>query len=149
MGRVKKPLPVELLLAGLEGQMESAQSVGRELGTVKLILTVPGEDGDPAKGHHLHPVLGTKAQGGRLPPEHDAADGPFPVFQGEVMMSRGIHLIIGQLAADHQAAQHLVPIHETLDVLVDLAHGIHRPAHPSPSQRRWARMATPMALSVE
>ena len=151
-GRVKESLPVELFLALLKGQMEVADAVGRQLAAIELVLPVPGEYRDAAVGDDLHAVLGAEAQVDRLPPEEDAPDGSLRVLHGKIVVSRGVELIVGDLPPNKNAGQKLVAVQHALDILVDLGHGIdRRPAHgvSPPFRSRWARMATPMALSVE
>ena len=87
MGRLKEALLIELLLQLLKGHMEVSHPVGGEGGAVELILSVPGKDRHPAKGQHLHAVLRPEAQRDRLPPEHDAPDGPSGVLEGKIVVA--------------------------------------------------------------
>ena len=139
----------------LKGHRQISRPLRRQPDAVELILAVPWEHRHPARRNDLHPVLRVEAQGGGVPPEHDTPQCPLPVLQGEVVVSRGIHFIVGQFPTHQQAGQDPVPIHETLDILAHLAGGedcllltggAHRPA--SRSRARQVRMAVPMALSA-
>ena len=152
VGLVEQPLPVQLLLELLKGDVQLPHPVGGELAAVELILAVPGEHGHPAEGHHLHAVLRPEPEAGGLPAEHDAPDGPLRVLEGEVVVAGGVALVVGDLPPHKKAGQSSVAIQQALDILVDLGdavdgRGVH--ASPSCSRARWARIAAPMALSVE
>ena len=149
---VEEPLPVQLVLELLESHVEISHPVGGELPAVELVLPIPGEHRDPPEGDDLHPVLRSEAEPGGLPPEHDAAEAPPLVLQGEVAVPRGIGLEVGDLSPDEKAAEEPVLVHDGLEVAVDLGDGIDGPfaAHSlPPASARQASTATPMALSVE
>ena len=112
--------PQQLLLQLLEGQMQIPRPLRRQPDAVELILAVPGKDGHPAGGNHQHAVLGAEAQGCRVPPEHDAPQGPLPVLQGKVVVARGVALVVGQLPPHQEAGQQPVPVHEALNILPHL-----------------------------
>ena len=137
----------------LERLVQRAPAVLHQLLTVELVGPVPGVHRHPAKGHHPHPVFRAEAQTGRLPPEHDAPQGPRLILQRKVVVPRGVAFIIGDLPPHQQSGEQLVPVHQPLHVAVHLGHGIDgQIGKPHPgiprSNARWARMATPRALSV-
>ena len=80
--------------------MEVPYPVGTEGIAVELVGPVPGEDGDPPLGDDLHAVLRPKSEAQGLSLEHDAADGPLLVLQREVVVARGVELIVGDLPPD-------------------------------------------------
>ena len=152
VGLVEQALPQQLLLQLLKGYVQVPRSLRGQADAVQLILPVPWEHGDPPGGDDLHPVLRAEAQGGGVPPEHDAPQCPLAVLQRKIVVPGGIHLIVGQLPPHQQAGEEPVPVHPALDIAAYLGgteDGLFSHASSPPSRARRVRMATPMALSVE
>ena len=124
LGRVKEALGLQLLFQLLEGPVQGSPAVLHQLGTVQLILAIPGIDRHPAVGDHRQAVDGFKAQPGRIPPEHDAADAPLLVLEGKVVVPGGVALVVGHLAPHQQSPQQGVAVHQLLEIPVDLGDGI-------------------------
>ena len=152
--RVKQPLPLQLFPQLLKGQVQRPPAVGEQLGAVELHLPVPGKDGQPAKGQHPHAVGGLEAQPGRVPPEEDAPQAPPVILQGEVVVARGIFFVIGDFPPHQQGTEQGVGLQKVFQIAVDLGDGVDGQlaevhARAPRSSARWARMATPRALSTE
>ena len=120
VGRIEETFLVELLLQLLKGHIEVADALGRQPFAVELIGPVPGEDRDPPCGQHLHAVLRPKPQRRGRPPEHDAPDGAPGILQRKIVMSRGIDLVVADLAPHRQPRQHPVGVQQGFEILIDL-----------------------------
>ena len=129
VGLVEKALFIKLLLQLLEGQRQISRPLRGHGVAVKLIRAVPGKDADPARHQHLHAVFRTKPQTQSLPLEHDAPDGSGGVLQGKIVVPRGVHLIVGDLAPDADAGQHGFVVQQELHQLVDLRDAENMPLH--------------------
>ena len=149
----KESLAQQSFFQLFKGYKQVPRTLWGEADAVHLVLPVPGKDGYPPGGDDLHPVLRTETQGGSIPPEHHAPQGPLPVFQGKVVVAGGIHLIVGQLPPHQQTGQKPVPVHKAFDILSHLTGGEDGRflSHwaLSRSRARQVKMAVPMALSVE
>ena len=103
MLRGKQALPRQLFLQLLKGHVKVPRPLRGQADAVELVLPIPGKNGHPPGGDDLHPVLRAEAQGGGVPPEHDAPQCPLAVLQRKIVVPGGIHLIVGQLPPHQQA----------------------------------------------
>ena len=122
----KQSLREELRLELFICCVKIAQPFRLHRGDVELVGSVPRIDGDASGTDHAHSVLGTEAEPRSVGAKHDAPDRCASILERKVMMPGRIDLIIGQLAADINAAQRAVAFHDGADVLRDLRYGERR-----------------------
>ena len=131
----KQPLREQLCLELFIRRMKIAQTFRLNGGDIELIGSVPRMDGDAPGADHRHAVFRAETQPRSVGAEHDAPDRRARILEREIMMSRGIDLIIGKLAADINAAQRAVAFYNGAYVLRDLRYGERRKS-PSFFRRR-------------
>ena len=94
MRGVEQPLALQLRLELLEGDVQVARALRRELGDIKLIGPVAREHADAPEGDDLHAVLGTEAQTQGVSLEQHAAHRALGVLEREVVVARGVELVV-------------------------------------------------------
>jgi hypothetical protein len=92
----------------------------------QLIARAPGIGGEPPGAHHLHPVLGLKAEPG-VAPAHRIEHG-VGVLEREIAMTGGMALEAGNLAAHADIGEILLD--RALQQRGDLAHAIFGQVEP-------------------
>ena len=116
MSRVKQALGRQLFLHLLKGGVQVAYAVHGHGGAVQLIRPVSGIDRDLAHGNDLHAVVRPEAQTHGIALEHDALQcRPF-VFQRKIVVSRGVDLIIADLAPYGHLPQKWVVVQPSTDI---------------------------------
>ena len=121
MGGIKQAFQPQLFLELLEGNMQISYPVRRQRAAVELIGAVPRKNRDASKRQHPHAVLRPEPQRARIALKQDAAQGCAGILQGEIMMPRGIDLVIRDLTAYAKALQRRIGVKHLLYVGVDLA----------------------------
>ena len=118
---IEKPLALQLRLELLEGDVQVARALRRELGDIKLIGPVAREHADAPEGDDLHAVLGTEAQTQGVSLEQHAAHRALGVLEREVVVARGVELVVRDLAAHEDLLQLRHAVEQSLDEVVGLA----------------------------
>lgn len=78
---VEEALPQKFFFQLFKCHMEVPRPLGGQTDAVQLVLAVPGEDCDPARGNDLHAVLGSEAQGCGVPRNITHRRAPSPSFR--------------------------------------------------------------------
>lgn len=121
--RVEKALFVQAVFQLLKGVSQLPHAIGHHVVTVKLIHPVPGKHRHPTGDHHLHPIFRTETQRRCLPAKHHAANAALGIFQGEVVVARGVNFIVGNFTAHQHLGEQTVPVQQAFDVLVEGSDG--------------------------
>ena len=79
--------------------------------TVQLISAVSGISGNLTHGYDFHTVFRAETKAKGVPLEHHAFQCAAFVFQGKIMMTRRVHLIVADLTPDRQIGKFGVSIH--------------------------------------
>ena len=112
MGLIEQTFSRELCFQLFEGDLQVSRAFRHDRDAVELILPVPRKYADPTGNDDAHPVFRAKAKLRGAAFEHHASEAARAVLQREVMMPRGIDLVIGQLASDSHIEQQSVGIQQ-------------------------------------
>ena len=120
MRGVEEPLGGQLGLELLIGHLQIARALRHQALAIELIGPVARVDGDTAKGRDAHAALRpeTELRGSRA--EHHAAQAGFRVLEREIVVARGVDLVVRELAPDIDGAEHGIGLYEALYAGVEL-----------------------------
>ena len=141
---VEEALLTELFLQLLIGHLQISRALGHEALAVELVGPVPRIDRDAAPGCDAHAALRAEAQLRGRGAEHDAAQAGLRVLEREIVMPRGVDLVVRQLAAHADGAEQGVRLNKSLYPCVQLRYAYRlSPGHVSSGAGRSPRMKPP------
>ena len=123
MGGIKQALCCQLLFQLLEGRIEVTHAVHGHGGAVQLVSAVSGKHGNLAHSDDLHAVFRPEPEPHGISLEHDALQRAAFILQREVMVARGVHLVVADLATDCHLGEQRVSIQAAADVFIQLGDG--------------------------
>ena len=106
--------------------MQIPYAVGNHLSAIETVSSVSGVDGDLSQGNDLHAVLRTETKACGIHLKHRTAYGTLRIFQGKIVVTGRIKLIIADLPTDHNMGQKAVFFKSALQILIDLRDLIYR-----------------------
>ena len=120
MGNIEQALLVQTFFELVKGQLQGASPLGDQMGAVELIGAVPGIDSDPANGDYRHPVLGDEPQRKSVALEQDTAKRPIGILNRKIMVTRGVSLIVADLAPHTDILQRRVVVKKVFHIGIQL-----------------------------
>ena len=123
MRRVEQALLFELGLELFVGDLQISAALRHQRLAVELIRPVARVHADAPVGRDAHAALRPEAQLAGRRTEHDALERALRVLEREIMVARGVDLVIGQLPAHGDRAQEPVTVHQRLYIGVELGDG--------------------------
>ena len=120
---IEEPFGIKALLELFKGHLEIADAVGHDRGAGELIRAVPGIDPETSAGKDAHPVFRTEAKLRRAASEHDAPQAALLILQGEIVVTRGVDLIVRQFPLHAEVPEAELGFQKVPDRFVHLADG--------------------------
>ena len=93
----KEPLGIQLRLQLFKRRLQVPRTGGHHGIDIELNLPVSGIHGNAPHGKHLHAVFRPETEKPCAALEEDTADRTLRVLQGEIMVPRGVELVVGDL----------------------------------------------------